>query len=77
MLTWNRAAELVFRLHEPCPPHSNNIAWRFFQSETRTFYQEWEKQEQNLVAQFRADYARYPGDASFREIIEDLRQSEI
>jgi transcriptional regulator with XRE-family HTH domain len=75
VLTWNRAAELVFRLHEPCPPHSNNIVWRFFQSETRTFCQEWEKQAQTLVALFRADYARYPGDASFREIIEDLRQA--
>lgn len=75
VLTWNRAADLVFRLHEPCPPHSNNIVWRFFQSETRTFYQEWEKQAQTLVALFRADYARYPGDASFREIIEDLQQA--
>lgn len=74
VLTWNRAAELVFRLHEPCPPHSHNIVWRFFQSETRTFHQEWEKQAQSLVAQVRADYARYPGDASFREIIEDLQQ---
>jgi transcriptional regulator with XRE-family HTH domain len=75
VLTWNRAAELVFRLHEPCPPHSNNIVWRFFQSESRTFHQEWEKQAQSLVAQLRADYARYPGDASFREIIEDLQQT--
>lgn len=75
VLTWNRAADLVFRLHEPCPPHSNNIVWRFFQSEIRTFYQEWEKQAQTLVALFRADYARSPGDALFREIIEDLQQA--
>lgn len=26
------------------------------------------------MAQFRADYARYPGDASFHEIIEDLQR---
>ncbi|GHO49051.1 helix-turn-helix transcriptional regulator [Ktedonospora formicarum] len=75
VLTWNRAAELVFRLHEPCPPHSSNIVWRFFQSETRNFHQAWEKQAQSLVAQFRADYARYPDDASFHEIIEDLQQA--
>ncbi|HEY4383871.1 MAG TPA: helix-turn-helix transcriptional regulator, partial [Ktedonobacteraceae bacterium] len=74
-LTWNRAAELVFCFHEPCPPHSHNVVWRFFQSETRTFHQEWEKQAQSLVAQFRADYARYPDDASFREVIEDLQQT--
>jgi transcriptional regulator with XRE-family HTH domain len=74
-LTWNRAAELLFRFHEPCPPHPHNVIWRFFQRETRTFYQEWEKQAQGLVAQFRVDYARYPGDVSFREIIEDLQQA--
>jgi transcriptional regulator with XRE-family HTH domain len=74
-LIWNRAAELIFRFHEPCPPHSQNIVWRFFHSEVRTFHQEWEKQAQSLVAQFRADYARYPGDASFREIIVDLQQA--
>lgn len=73
-LTWNRAAELVFRIHEPCPPHSRNIIWRFFQPEISTFYVGWEKQAPGLVAQFRADYARYPGDASFREIIEDLQR---
>lgn len=74
-LTWNRAAELVFRFHEPCPPHTNNIIWRFFQPEARSLYQEWEKQAQSLVAQFRADYARYPGDVAFREIIENLQQA--
>src|SRR5579859_294521 len=75
VLAWNLAAELVFRFHEPCPPHSHNVVWRFFQSESRASHQEWEKQAQSLVAQFRADYARYPGDASLREIIEDLQQA--
>jgi hypothetical protein len=42
--------------------------------EIRTSDRDWEKQAQNLVAQFRADYARYPGDASFHEIIEDLQR---
>lgn len=75
VLAWNRAAELIFCFHEPCPPHSRNAIWRFFQGESRIFHQDWEKQAQNLVAQYRADYARYPGDASFREIIEDLQQT--
>ncbi len=73
-LTWNRAADLLFRLHELCPPHSRNIVWRFFQHEAAAFDQEWEKQAQSLVAQFRADYARYPGDPSFHSIIVDLQQ---
>lgn len=74
VLTWNRAADLLFHFHEPCPPHSRNVVWRFFVREARTFDLHWEKQAQNLVAQFRADYARYPGDASFHEIIEDLQR---
>jgi transcriptional regulator with XRE-family HTH domain len=74
VLTCNRAAEWLFRLHEPCPPHSLNILWRFFQADTGLFYHEWEQQAQGLVSQFRIDYARYPGDASFHEILEDLQR---
>ena len=74
VLTWNSAADLLFHFHEPCPPHSCNVVWRFFLREARTFDLHWEKQAQNLVAQFRADYARYPGDASFHEVIEDLQR---
>ncbi len=74
VLTWNRAADLLFHFHEPCPPHSRNVVWRFFMREASTLDLHWEKQAQNLVAQFRADYARYPGDASFQEVIEDLQR---
>lgn len=74
-LTWNRAADLLFQFHVPYPPHSRNVVWRFFQrAEAREFDLDWETQAQNLVAQFRADYARYPGDASFQEVIEDLQR---
>ena len=74
VLTWNRAADLLFHFHEPCPPHARNVVWRFFVREARTLDLHWERQAQNLVAQFRADYARYPGDASFHEVIADLQQ---
>jgi len=74
VLTWNRAADLLFHFHEPCPPHSRNVVWRFFVREARTLDLHWERQAQNLVAQFRADYARYPGDASFHEVIADLQR---
>lgn len=74
VLTWNRAADLLFHFHEPCPPHSLNVVWRFFVRSVRTLDLHWEKQAQNLVAQFRADYARYPGDASFHEVIADLQR---
>jgi len=74
VLTWNRAADLLFHFHEPCPHHARNVVWRFFVREARTLDLHWERQAQNLVAQFRADYARYPGDASFQEIIADLQR---
>ena len=75
VLTWNRVADLLFHFHELCPPHSRNVVWRFFmRGEIHTSDRDWEKQAQNLVAQFRADYARYPGDASFHEVIEDLQR---
>jgi hypothetical protein len=70
VLTWNRTADLLFHFHEPYPPHLRNVVWRFFlRGEARTLNLGWEMQAQNLVAQFRADYARYPGDASFHEVI--------
>lgn len=74
VLTWNRAADLLFRFQEPCPPHSLNVVWRFFIRSARTLDTQWEQQAQNLVAQFRADYARYAGDVSFEEIVEDLQR---
>ena len=74
VLIRNRAAELLFRFDEPCPPHSLNVVWRFFMRSARTLDLHWQTQAQNLVAQFRADYARYPGDASFHEVIDDLQR---
>ncbi len=74
VLTWNRAADLLFRFQEPCPPHSRNVVWRFFMRNARSIELHWEQKAQNLVAQFRADYARYSGDASFQELIEDLQR---
>jgi hypothetical protein len=73
VLIWNRAAGLLFRFDEPFPPHSRNVVWRYFQLEERSLYPDWEVQARNLVAQFRADYARYTGDASFDELLHDLQ----
>jgi transcriptional regulator with XRE-family HTH domain len=74
ILIWNRVAGRLFRFDEPFPPHSLNVVWRFFQQEeARSLNPDWEAQARNLVAQFRADYARYPGDASFEELLHDLQ----
>lgn len=60
-------------LHNACPPHPRNVIWRFFMREARNQDPDWETRARNLVALFRADYARYPGDASFQEVIADLQ----
>lgn len=69
----NRAADMVFCFDEPFPPHSLNMVWRYFQMQERSLDLDWEVQARNLVAQFRTDYARYPGDASFEELLHDLQ----
>jgi transcriptional regulator with XRE-family HTH domain len=74
-LTWNRAANLLFHFHEPCPPHSRNVIWRFFAREARPQDSDWERQGQNYVAGFRASYVRYPADTSFQTLLGDLQRS--
>jgi hypothetical protein len=74
VLTWNRVADLLFAFHIPCSPHPRNVVWRFFQRAEAHADPDWGQQARNLVAQFRADYARYPGDTAFRELLDDLRR---
>jgi transcriptional regulator with XRE-family HTH domain len=75
LLIWNRAAELVFSFSDIAPPHSRNFIWRSFTNRVLRMHRNWEKLAQSLIAQFRADYARYPGDPWFGELIEDLKQN--
>ena len=77
VLFWNRPAEFLFRFDEPCPPHGYNVLWRFFMHGGRNIDLDWEIKARNLVAQFRADYARYPGDASFQQVISDLQRVSV
>jgi transcriptional regulator with XRE-family HTH domain len=71
----NRAADLVFRFDRPFPPYSLNIVWRYFQMQEDSLDADWEAQARNLVAQFRTDYARYPGDSAFEELLHDLQDT--
>ncbi len=75
VLAWNRIADLLFRFDKPYPPHSRNAVWRFFvREEARQVDLDWEQQAKNLIAQFRADYVRYPGDATFQTLVDDLQR---
>nr|WP_246627254.1 hypothetical protein [Paenibacillus solanacearum] len=71
---WNKAAELVFSFSEIAPPHSQNLLWRCFTNPVLRSHRNWEKYAQIQIAQFRANYARYPGDPWFGELVEDLHQ---
>jgi hypothetical protein len=74
VLAANRVAELLFQFDEPYPPHSQNVVWRFFvRKRARQVDLDWERQAKNLVAQFRADYVRFPGEVAFQTLVEDLQ----
>jgi hypothetical protein len=73
LLAWNKAAELVFSFSDIAPPHSRNLIWRSFTSPNLLGHLQWEKLAQSLIAQFRTDSARFPGDKWFAELIEDLK----
>ncbi len=74
LLAWNQAAEIVFSFSEIKPPHSRNFLWRSFTSPVLRRHRHWEQLAKSSIAQFRADCAYYPGDQSFEELIEDLKE---
>ena len=75
-LAWNRAAALVFSMDALTPPHSRNMLWRIFTNpRLREHNPNWERVARFTVAQFRSDYARYPGDPRFATLIADLRRA--
>lgn len=69
VLMWNQAAELVFRL----PPYADSVPerinWiRYLLTELGSSIEDWESGAKVLIAQFRADYARFPDDARFKQL---------
>lgn len=74
VLAINAAADLVLRFGEWAEPHPTNFVWRFFSypgTPDRDWAQ-WRLVAGGIVAQFRADSARYPGDPSFEALTADL-----
>jgi len=74
VLSYNRTADFLFHYDEPCPPYPRNAIWRFFNRAEAKADLDWEERAKSMVAGLRADYARYPGDPAFRDLIADLRQ---
>lgn len=78
LLLWNQAAELVFGL----PAFSNNMGQRphwmrhlLEDAELGSGIKDWEVKARVLIANFRADYARFPNDARFKELIDEFMQT--
>ena len=73
-LAWNTAADAVFAIADAAPPHARNVIWQFLTNPTaRERFVHWEPMARGLTAELRAASARYPGDAWFTELIEDLK----
>lgn len=73
-LAWNKAADALFTISGGSSPHARNFIWRLFTSPTTRQSHRWEQLARAALAEFRAASARYPGDSSFEELIEDLKQ---
>jgi len=82
-LAWNKAADEVFTISDQdagigmsaSSSYTRNVLWRIFTSPTiQAHFSNWEQAARGLLAEFRTASARYPDDASFEELIEDLKR---
>ncbi|HEY0753101.1 MAG TPA: helix-turn-helix transcriptional regulator [Ktedonobacteraceae bacterium] len=73
-LAWNDAADKIFNIAQPTPPYAYNVLWRLFSAPPERHSAHWEKIGRGILAEFRTASARYPGDSSFDELIEDLKR---
>jgi transcriptional regulator with XRE-family HTH domain len=75
-LAWNRAAECVFSLEQPAPPHSRNSIWRLFTVPIyRMLYPNWEQLARGVLAELHTASTLYPGEVWFEQLIDDLRKA--
>src|ERR1700738_3563588 len=71
IIIWNQLMMDLFGPLSPAPWGSVNALWWVFSEEhARRLYPGWLEMAKRIVAQFRLDFARYPGSAHFAEPIE-------
>ncbi|AIQ56351.1 helix-turn-helix transcriptional regulator [Paenibacillus borealis] len=78
LLLWNQAAELVFGFPSFSEVTQENPNWMRLLLTTgkrRMNMEDWESKAEVIVARFRADYAHYPNDSRFKELIGEFMQS--
>ncbi|WP_245428229.1 helix-turn-helix transcriptional regulator [Roseiarcus fermentans] len=73
ILAWNRAAEAVFGDYRRLEGDERNMMHLMFANAAhRAMLVDWRTVATNALATFRADYARYRGDADFERLIATL-----
>ncbi|MBB6731532.1 helix-turn-helix transcriptional regulator [Cohnella zeiphila] len=78
LLQWNKAAELVFQLPSFSNDGQQKPNWMrhlLIDAKPEWIGENWEAKAQILIARFRADYARFPKDTRFKELVDELMQS--
>ncbi|WP_218036684.1 helix-turn-helix domain-containing protein [Sphingobium sp. EM0848] len=71
---WNKPASEIFgnRLEEA--DDLNLLAWALLSPVARSLSNEWEERASRLVAEFRADFNRRPGDPALRALVDQLSE---
>ncbi|GGA28350.1 helix-turn-helix transcriptional regulator [Paenibacillus physcomitrellae] len=74
-VAWNDAANEVFSISSASPPHEFNLIWRFFTDPVwKGRFKGFDQKAAGMIAEFHTASARYVEDASFAELIEDLKR---
>jgi transcriptional regulator with XRE-family HTH domain len=75
-LAWNESADRLFSITASSGHHVGNLLWQLFMNpDRRQFFIHWDKVTQNVVAEFRAEAARYPQHAYLCQLIKDLKEA--
>ena len=75
-LAWNTAAEHVLLLSKSVPPYTYNAVWRMFANplSRQLYHPKWEQVAQKVLAEFRAESARFADEAWFQRLIADVQR---
>ncbi|GER90359.1 transcriptional regulator [Dictyobacter vulcani] len=75
-LAWNTTAEHIFLRSPSVPPYEYNAVWRIFADPMSHYIHnpKWEQVAQKVLAEFRADSARYADEEWFKRLIADLQR---
>lgn len=74
---WNKAANAIYGPFEQMGERERNTVWRSFHlpGVRQLLRENWEKHARHRLAQFRAGYGKFPGDAWWMDMISELQQT--